>query len=89
MRFKIERPYFLGEDVLSKYPILMNYNPIIDYPYENKNTKRVTIELKSIEDLVRLHTELDQELIIGNEDYCFNDIIGGHYSILIYDDYIE
>lgn len=88
MRFKIESAWVYDKKILDKYPILKNYNMIIDHPYENKNTERVTIELKNIEDLIKLYNELKQELIIRDEDYCFNNETR-HYSILIYDDYIE
>lgn len=86
MRIKISTPY--DKDVLNKYPILKKYNPVVDYPYKNKSENRITIELKSIEDLLKLHNELRQDLIIRNEDYCF-DNESEHCSILIYDDYIE
>lgn len=70
-----------NKDILDKYPILHNYNPIIDYPYPNPEASRLTIE---VTDLIKFYDDIKQEIIIG-KDVCDKNI----YSLVIYDDYIE
>lgn len=71
-----------NEDVLSKYPILHNYNPVIDYPYANPEAGRLTIE---VADLIKFYDDIGQEIIIG-KDYGIDDDL---YYLEIYDDYRE
>jgi len=67
-----------NKDVIEKYPILNNHNPIIDHPYPNPNAERLTIE---VSDLVKFYEEIGEEIIIGKD----NDM----YYLEIYDDYRE
>ena len=71
-----------SEDIISKYPILKNYNPVIDYPYPNPQADRLTIE---VNDLTKFYDDIGEEIIIG-KDSCVKDDL---YSLEIYDDYRE
>lgn len=71
-----------AKDIIEKYPVVNNYNPIVDYPYPNLQAERLTIE---VEDLIKFYDDIGEEIIIS-KDYCNND---GMYSLKIYDDYRE
>ena len=63
MRFTVEDLADFGRIILQKYPILKEFNPLVDYPYENERISRLTIEIANINDLVRLQNELDEFLV--------------------------
>ena len=63
MRFTVEDWADFGRIILQKYPILKEFNPLVDYPYENERISRLTIEIANINDLVRLQNELDEFLV--------------------------
>lgn len=67
MRFTVEDLADYEEKVLRKYPILKNYNPIIDYPYKNEKIGRLTIEIDDLDALVDLQNELEEEIILRND----------------------
>lgn len=71
-----------GKDIIEKYPVVNNYNPIVDYPYPNPQAERLTIE---VIDLVKFYDDIGEDIIIS-KGYCGND---GMYSLEIYDDYRE
>lgn len=83
MRFKIDRTsWYDGEyDILSVYPILKEYEPEIDFPYENKTVPRLTVEISSISKLLKLQQRIGKEIILGK--------LEGVYYLEIYDDYRE
>ena len=69
--------------IVDKYPIIEKYSPVIDYPYNNKETSRVIIE---VDDLVKFYYDVDNDIIIGK---TFLDADKGMLYLTIYDDYIE
>ena len=72
-----------SEDVLSKYPVVHNYNPVIDYPYPNPVVPRLTIE---VPDLIKFYDDIETEIIIGKDTNGSNADL---YYLEIYDDYRE
>lgn len=72
-----------SEDIISKYPVLKNYNPVVDYPYPNPQADRLTIE---VDNLIKFYEDIGVEEIIIGKDSCSKD---ESYSIEIYDDYRE
>ena len=60
MRFTVEDFVDYGRIVLRKYPILKEFNPLVDYPYKNEKVSRLTIEISNINDLVKLQDELGE-----------------------------
>ena len=68
MRFKITTAGY-HNDIVKEYPIIKEFN----YTEQNQ-----TIEINTIEDLIKLRDKLDIPLIIEL-----------HNTITIYDDYIE
>lgn len=74
MRFTVEDWADFGRIVLQKYPILKEFNPLVDYPYKNERISRLTIEIANINDLVRLQNELGDELLVrSNYDTAYNN----------------
>ena len=72
-----------NEKIIDKYPVIEKYNPVNDYPYNNKETSRVIIE---VDDLVKFCYDVDNDIIIGK---AFLDADKGMLYLTIYDDYIE
>lgn len=82
MRFKIDRTWYDDANkILSVYPILKEYEPEIDFPYENKTVPRLTVEISSISKLLKLQQGIGKEIILGKFE--------GVYYLEIYDDYRE
>lgn len=82
MRFAIESARCYESDkILSAYPILKEYNPKIDFPYNNKEAPRLTVE---ITDLVKFRESIGQDIIL-TEDHGKDNML----NVTIYDDYIE
>jgi hypothetical protein len=74
MRFTVEDLADFGRIILQKYPILKEFNPLVDYPYENERISRLTIEIANINDLVRLQNDLDNELLVRSDcDTTYNN----------------
>lgn len=83
MRYKLDcTSRHSSKDILSKYPILDNYNPVIDYPYPNPKADRLTIE---VTDLIKFYDDIGKNIIVS-KDFCSRDNL---YSLEIYDDYRE
>lgn len=72
-----------NDKIIDKYPIIKKYNPVIDYPYNNKESPRVTIE---VDDLVKFCYDIDNDIIIGK---AYLDADKGMLHLTIYDDYLE
>ena len=84
MRFTINRTWLSDNDpnvILSVYPILREYDSKIDFPYEDKTTPRLTIEVSSISELLELQKGIKEEIILGQFE--------GEYFLEIYDNYRE
>ena len=82
MRFKIDRAtYCEVDEILSEYPMLKEYDPKIDFPYNNKESPRLTVE---ITDLVKFRKDIGEDIIL-TEDYAKDNML----NVIIYDDYIE
>lgn len=73
MRFTVEDLADFGRIVLQKYPVLKEFNPLVDYPYENERISRLTIEIANINDLVRLQNELDEFLVRSEYGTSYNN----------------
>ena len=73
------------EYALKKYPILNQYDPIIDYPYPNPEVSRLTLE---VPDLIKFHNDVGQEIIL-RKDWHFEHNETQLYTLEIYDDYRE
>ena len=74
MRFTVEDLADFGRIILQKYPILKEFNPLVDYQYENERISRLTIEIVNINDLVRLQNDLDNELLVRSDcDTTYNN----------------
>ena len=84
MRFTINRTWLSNnepDETLTVYPILKEYEPEIDFPYENKTVARLTVEISSISKLLELQHGIGEEIILGEFE--------GVYYLEIYDDYRE
>lgn len=84
MRFTINRTWLSNnepDEILSVYPILREYDSKIDFPYEDKTTPRLTIEVSSISKLLELQQGVGEEIILGKFE--------GDYYLEIYDNYRE
>lgn len=74
MRFTVEDFVDYGRIVLRKYPILKEFNPLVDYPYKNEKVSRLTIEISNINDLVKLQDELGEGLLVRSDyDAVYNN----------------
>ena len=74
MRFTVEDFVDYGRIVLRKYPILKEFNPLVDYPYKNERVSRLTIEISNINDLVKLQDELGEGLLVRSDyDAAYNN----------------
>lgn len=68
------------EEILDKYPIIHKYNPVIDYPYPNKNVARIIIE---VADLIDFFYDIGYPIILNNDvEYSENKLL----CLTIYDD---
>lgn len=70
MLFKIRNATSCFGEVIEEYPILQKYN-------YKKTKNKETIEINSLEELMKLIKDVKNELVISKDE------------ILIYDDYIE
>lgn len=87
MKFRvINSRYSNTENILNLYPELKDYNFTIDYPYPNVATQRMTIEINDLKDLLKLKSEIKEDIIIEDEFNPVNDI---KYILEIYDYYRE
>lgn len=70
MIFKIRNATSCFGEVIEEYPILQKYN-------YKKTKNKETVEINSLEELMKLIKDVKNELVISKDE------------ILIYDDYIE
>lgn len=70
--------------------ILNNYNcNKRDFYNENSNLEDVTIEIKSLDELMNLINEINERIIIIPKGYYSNSDEDGNPTIEIYDDFRE
>ena len=87
MRFEIRNSkYSQPYELVILYPELKKYDFKVDYPYPNANAPRATIYFNNLEDLLKLKSEVKQEIIL---DDVFKAIDNVRYVLEIYDDYRE
>lgn len=87
MKFRvINSRYSNTENILNLYPELKDYNFTIDYPYSNVAAQRMTIEINNLKDLLKLKSEIKEDIIIEDEFNPVNDI---KYILEVYDYYRE
>ena len=81
MRYRLEcTSKWKVKDIIKKYPVINNYNPVIDYPYSNPNAARLVIE---VDDLIRFYDDVKQEVVITIDDIADEDM----YCLRIHDGY--